>query len=329
MSMGNLGKLRIEADTTTIADGDNIASYIVSSDGTFLTHTTIGSDEALDVNLTGLAFAEDTAATSGTNGIQIFAVRQDTLGTLVDADGDRSMLSVNASGALYTTVTSSALPTGAATEATLSSIDTTLSTLSVTEDTAHADGSEGIQIFAVRQDTLGTLVSADGDLSMLSVDATGSLYTTTSITSLSGQYAEDSVAADAAIGNFQLSVRRDTSGSNASADGDYAEFQTWSEGSLRTVDVANNTNLQQIVTVGTTAAQLPAANLATRKLLMIQNVSNNVLYLGSSTVTADETATGGMQIGKGGFMTVEAGPDNDIYGIAGSAGNAIAVWEHS
>lgn len=329
MSTGNLGKLRIEADTTSITDGDNIASYIASSSGTFLTHTTVGSDEALDVNLTGLAFAEDTAATSGTNGIQIFAQRQDTLASLVDADGDRSMLSVDASGALYTTVTSSALPTGAATEVTLASVDSTLTALSKSEDAAHVSGTEGLQIFAVRQDTLGTLVDADGDLSMLSVDATGSLYTTTSISSLSGQYAEDSAASSGDIGNFQLAVRRDASAATAGTDGDYSEMQTWAEGSLKTVDVANNTNLQQVVTVGTTAAQLPAANLATRKLLMIQNVSNNILYLGSSTVTADETATGGIQVGKGGFMTVEAGPDNDIYGISSAASQPIAVWEHS
>ena len=327
MSTGALGKTKISVDTSVLDDGDTIGSYVVGATGTLITSTTIGSDEALDVNLTGLAFAEDTPGVDESLGIQIFAIRQDTLGTLVSADGDRSMLSVNATGALYTTVTSSALPTGAATEATLATLSATLTALSKTEDDAAVTATEGFQIFAVRQDTLASLVGTDGDLSMLSVDATGALYTT--ISSLSGQYAEDSVAADAAIGNFFLGVRRDGSASNTSAAGDYSEIQTWSEGSVRTVDVANNVNLQQVVTIGTTAAQLPTANLANRKLLMIQNVSNNVLYVGSSTVTADEAATGGLQIGKGGFVTVEAGPANAIFGRAATAGNAIAVWEFS
>ena len=327
MSSGDMGLAFIEADTSTIGDGHTISSYLASASAGFLTSTTVCSDEALDVYMSGLTKAEDDAHVSASEGIQIFTVRQDTLGSLVSADGDLSMLSVNASGALYTTVTSSALPTGAATEATLSSIDTTLTALSKAEDDAHVSGTQGFQVFAVRQDTLATLVSADGDLSMLSVNADGALYTT--ISSLSGQYAEDSAAGSGDLGNFFLAVRRDTSGSSVSAAGDYSELQTWSEGSLRTVDHANASNLQQIITVGTTAVQLPASNLAGRKLVMIQNVSNKRIYLGSSTVTADETATGGVQLGRGGFVTVEAGPDNDLYGRAGTAGNAVAVWEFS
>lgn len=328
MSAGEMGLSFIEADTTTIGDGHTISTYLASAGSGFLTSTTVGSDEALDVYLSGLSKTEDTAHAGDSEGLQIFAVRQDTLATLVSADGDLSMLSVNASGALYCEVTSSALPTGAATETTLAALDTKIGALSKTEDAAHASGTDGLQVFAVRQDTLGTLVDTDGDLSMLSVNASGALYTTTSISSLSGQYAEDSVASTGDIGNFQLAVRRDTSGSNA-ADGDYTEMQTWLDGSLRTVDHANNVNLQQIVTVGTTATQLPASNLAGRKLIMIQNVSDKKIYLGSSTVTADETATGGVQLGRGGFVTCEAGPDNDLYGRAGTAGNAVAVWEFS
>lgn len=327
MAAGEVGLAFIEADTGTIGDGATISSYLASAAGGFLTSTTVGSDEALDVYLSGLSIAEDSAHSSGTQGIQMFAVRQDTLASLVDADNDVSMLSVNASGALYCEVTASALPTGAATEATLSSIDSTLTALSKTEDDPAANGTQGIQIFAQRQDTLATLVSADGDLSMLSVDASGALYTT--ISSLSGQFAEDSATAGGETGNFMLAVRRDASASTVSADGDFSEIQTWTEGSVKVIDNANNTNLQQVIAVGTTALQMPAANLATRKLLMIQNVSDKKIYLGSSTVTADEAATGGIQLGKGGTVTIEAGPDNDIYAIAGSAGNNVAVWEFS
>ena len=204
MATGEMGISTIEADTTTIGDGHTISTYLASAAAGFLTSTTVGSDEALDVYLSGL---------------------------------------------------------------------------SKTEDTAHGDGTEGLQIFAVRQDTLATLVSATGDLSMLSVDSDGALYVNVNSSSVEG--------------------------------------------------VADTANLQQIVTVGTSAVQLPASNLANRKLLMVQNVSNKKIYLGSATVTADETATGGVQLGRGGFVTLEAGPSNDVYGRAGTASNAVAVWEFS
>lgn len=38
-------------DTTAPDDGANVGAYLRSSDGTLLTHTTVGGDEALDINL--------------------------------------------------------------------------------------------------------------------------------------------------------------------------------------------------------------------------------------------------------------------------------------
>ena len=171
------------------------------------------------------------------------------------------------------------MPTGAATETTLASVNSLLTALSKTEDDPAGNATEGLQFFAQRQDTLASLVSTDGDLSLLSVDASGALYVNVNSSSVGG--------------------------------------------------VADTANLQQVIAVGTTALQMPAANLANRKLLMVQNVSNKKIYVGSSTVTADETATGGLQLGRGGFVTVEAGPSNDIYARAGSAANNVAVWEFS
>ena len=43
------------------------------------------------------------------------------------------------------------------------------------EDTAHTTGDEGIQVFAVRNDAGGTLVSASGDYNSLTTDANGNL----------------------------------------------------------------------------------------------------------------------------------------------------------
>jgi hypothetical protein len=50
------------------------------------------------------------------------------------------------------------------------------------EDAAHASGDIGTYILAVRQDTLASSVSADGDYASLKVDAQGALYTNISNT---------------------------------------------------------------------------------------------------------------------------------------------------
>lgn len=74
--MSALGKDQLIFDPTEVADSDSVGAYLRSSDGTLLTHTTIGPVEALDVNL---------AASTG--GIKI-----------VDSDGDE--LEVNADGSI-------------------------------------------------------------------------------------------------------------------------------------------------------------------------------------------------------------------------------------
>lgn len=76
-----LNKDQLIFDPTDPTEGDTVGSYVLSSDGTAITHTTNGGSEALDVNI---------AASSG--GISI-----------VDSDGDE--LDVNADGSLNVTAT--------------------------------------------------------------------------------------------------------------------------------------------------------------------------------------------------------------------------------
>lgn len=71
-----LQKDQLVFDPTAPAEGDSVGSYVLSSDGTAITHTTNGAKEALDVNIT-----------SSTGGISI-----------VDSDGDE--LEVNSNGSI-------------------------------------------------------------------------------------------------------------------------------------------------------------------------------------------------------------------------------------
>ena len=65
----------------------------------------------------------DTYAEATTKATMSGAVRNDVLATLVNTDNELAPLQVNASGALYCEVATSALPSGAATESTLSTLN--------------------------------------------------------------------------------------------------------------------------------------------------------------------------------------------------------------
>lgn len=221
-------------------------------------------------------------------------------------------------------VTASALPTGAATETTLASLLAELQSATHAEDVAHVSGDAGFMSLAVRSDAGGSLVSADGDYSPLQVDSTGNLRVTANFPA---DFAEDSAHTTGDTGMFTLSVRNDNQDTTfTSAAGDYAPFATDAKGALYTKSVNNVTNLQQIVTIGTTAALLPASSLTNRTSMFIQMLSNGTLYLGSATVT-NSGATRGLALGNGGYVSLEVGPTNTVYGIANAAGKDVAVWE--
>ena len=65
------GFFRINADTTTIGDGDTIGSYTAATDNGYITSETVGSRTGLDVNIIG-------GSTTGTNRFELPA---STVGT--------------------------------------------------------------------------------------------------------------------------------------------------------------------------------------------------------------------------------------------------------
>lgn len=263
-------------------------------------------------------YAEDSASASGNLGASILSVRQDVLATDTSTDGDYSFIKATALGEVYVA--------DPAARTSLASILAELQLISQVEDAAHTSGDTGVMSLAVRNDTPGSLVGANGDYAPLQVDATGNLRVTGTIT-LSGQYAEDSVAASADIGLFALGVRRDTTGAQTSASGDYSEIQTWSNGELKTVDIVNSTVLQQQITVTNVITPIPAANLANRKRLMIQNTGANTLWIGSATTTTSG-ATAGIELRANSFMEIDAGPASNLFAIKnGAAVNNLNVLE--
>lgn len=259
----------------------------------------------------------DTASIADGDSIASYLV--DSAGALITSTlvgGDQS-LDVN--------VTQSVLPTGAATETTAASILAEIAALSHAEDTAHSSGHMGTMPLAVRNDA-GTPLAADGDYIPFTTDSTGALRTSTTIDFV-GDYAEDSAHVSGDIGLFTLGVRNDNQATTVtSANNDYSGFSTDDRGALFTKNTNQRSSLQQVVTVGTTAVALPATPLTNRSNMFIQMLSSGSLFLGSATVT-NSGATRGLQLGNGGFVSIDVGPGNAVFGVANAAGKDVAVWE--
>ena len=206
--------VRNDAGTPLAADGDYIPLSFDSS-GNLRTSASV---------TIGAEYAEDSVHTDGDTGSFVLSVRNDTLASLVDTDGDYAPFQVNADGALYVDISGSGDPT-------------VITNYEYAEDSVHTDADVGAFVLAVRNDTLAALAGTDGDYAPFQVDALGALYVNISNTSdisvvTNSEYAEDSVHTDADVGQFVLAVRNDTLAALAGTDGDYAPFQVNADGAL-------------------------------------------------------------------------------------------------
>lgn len=147
------GKTQVIANTASIANGDNIVSYLADAVGALLTST----GGKLDV-YPASTYAEDAAHASGDLGQLILAVRNDAGTALAGADGDYISLSTDNVGRLYTVST---IPTN--------------QNFTKAEDSASANADILAAIAVVRKDSAGTLVSADGDYAAVQQNAIGEL----------------------------------------------------------------------------------------------------------------------------------------------------------
>lgn len=312
-----IGKYAIKVDTASLADGDSIAAYLTSAAGDLLTSTTIGAKEHLDVvdpssHLQGSAYA------AGVDYLSSMGV--------VDNSGNWVPLTLNASGELPVSATINFAGDYA-------------------EDSAHVSGDIGLFTLGVRRDTRSSGVSADGDYASFNVNSVGEMWvkdadvlaelldqgttldailadTATIDSTLAAlSKAEDAAHSSGDQGIQALAVRKDAQGSNVGSDGDYSSLQTWSEGSLKVVDIANGSILQQQVGVTSTAAAVPTSALANRKSLMMQNTSSSKMWIGSSTVTTSG-ATAGIELPANSFIELEVGPAVAVYAIKTGGGSA-------
>lgn len=181
------------------------------------------------------------------------------------------------------------------------------------EDSAHVSGDLGQQILAVRSDAGGTLVSADGDYSPLQVDANGNLRVAAEVTVEAGdaEFLEDSAHTTGDAGIHMLNVRQDAFASSTSADGDYSSFKSDALGRLY-IYKAKQSGAYGAVPVGNTATDIIGTDLANRTSIIIQNISNRDVFIGTN---ASVTTANGIRLAAGSSMEVEAGPTLNWHGI--------------
>ena len=83
----------------------------------------------------------------------------------------------------------------------------------------------------------------------------------------------------------------------------------------------------QVVSVNTTATKLPTTPLVGREYIRLQNVGTVTVYIGSSTVAANTSATGGIQLLPYGVWEENYDNTIDIYGKVASGSTNVTVEE--
>jgi hypothetical protein len=336
--MSGLGKELLVFDTAQSNDSDNVGAYLRASDGTLLSHTDVGGKKALDVNVANdvtvtatdldiraLTQTDEITAFQGTDPwvvsatdldirdltqsdeITVFQGTDPWVVSATDLDirdlshaqdnvaiaqGGNTMV-VNADGSINVNA----------------DIDV-VNGHEKAEDSAHSSGDIGSYILAVRQDTLASSVSADGDYASLKVDSLGRLWTAASV---SGDIADD--AADA--GNPIKVGSRALTGplSAVSASGDRADLISDLYRRIYVNDSANIAVASSAVSIEDEAVQLDASPLAGRKEITLQNLSNQPIYIGPIGVTT----ANGLRVGAGGSYTAKLGQHVALYAISANA----------
>lgn len=287
-------KLVFDESVAPLSENDNVGAFLRSSDGTLITHTTVGGSEALDVNVVGANsdYAEDSVHVSGDSGKFILAVRHDADTSLVDADGDYAPLQVDANGNLKV----------------VADLDVDFDYV-YAEDAAHASGDLGAYILAVRQDTLAASVDTDGDYASLKLNSRGGLWTVPV-----GTADDDAADSEAPV---KVGWRAYDGPLAAVAAGDRVNAAADLYRRLYVNNGANIAILQSQEDVDNSAAvALPTSALAGRRSIMVQNLSNKEIYIGASGVTSAD----GFVVAARGAISLELGPNVTLYAIGSQAG---------
>lgn len=218
------------------------------------------------------------------------------------------------------------LPTGAATNATLTDgtqktkIVDAAGTNQATVSAAGAVKTDGSAVTQPVSDAGGSLTIDTTQLPAALV--TGRLDVNIGANALDPTKLEDAAHVSGDRGNFILGVRNDTNTVLTSANGDYSPIATDSAGRVKIVS-----NLPTAVTVGRTtvgvaAVQIVVASTPATKEVTVKAMSTNtgIVYVGATGVT---TGTG-FELTAGESITLAIDDANKVYAIGSAAAQSVS-----
>lgn len=324
-------------DATAPDESANVGAFLRDAAGNLLTSTDVGGKQSLDVNVANTIttssssnFAEDSAHVSGNDGTHILAVRNDTEGSLVSADGDYASLQLDSSGRLRTLANIANTVTVTATDLDIRDLDSASDSVSavqsgtwnigtvtsITNDVNIADGGNSITVDAVDLDIRDLAFATD------SVTAhQGGTWTIDAITNdVSIDDGGNSITVDATDLDIRdLSASQDNV---AISDGtDTLAINT--DGSIQAHDIANSAAVASASSVTTTSAALLGSEQSNRKYLLMANNGNKIVYIGPSGVSTSS----GFPLAPGGYAELRVGAAIALHAVAQSGTQDVRVLQ--
>lgn len=308
--MSAISKDKLVFDVTALNDSDSVGSYLRDSSGNLLTSTLVGAAQALDVNI-----ANTSLAVTATNlDIRDLAFATDK----VDASGSTVELGSTTLAALESiTVQNGAGASAVNIQDGGNSITVDATLLDIRHLTFANDKVDASGSTVKLQDGSGNAItSAAGSLNVAVTSGTINATLNPSYAFLTGTTHVPATDDGAFI--LALNPSGQYAGMNVDASGNLKVTGTF------TSAVPNTSSAYSAINVSATATALPTSPLASRKKLMIQNLANKAVYIGTNNSV---TASNGMRVAAGANVELEWGPAITVYAIGTQATNDIRVLE--
>ena len=285
-------------DANTIADSHSVGAYIRSSDGTLITHTTVGGKEALDVRVAeGINVEVDLDA--GDDSVAAWL-----------SDGSGNAIGSTA-GSLDVNLTNTSIA--------VTATDLDIRDLAFATDSVDVSGSE-VSLNAATLAALETITVEQGTDPWVIGDGGGSITVDASQLDI-----DDLNATDDAVQAWAFDGTGNAIGSTSNALDVYivgSDPITVNDAALANTAIATASNT---LGVAATAEDVVASPLANRKYLWLYNNDNRDMYIGASGVSA---ATG-FPVPPGSLVSMRAGAAIDIEWVSAKVGHDLRSMELS
>lgn len=289
-------------DVDSIAASDSVGAYLRSSDGTLLTHSTVGGKKALDVSIA-----------DGVN-VEVDLSHVDDSVRLGDGTDFFTSTSENGDIALDVHISNSSIA--------VTATDLDIRDLAFATDKVDVSGSTNIGLDAATLAALESITVQNGaGASAVNIQDGGNSITVDAVQ----LDIDDLNATDDAVASHVHDGAGNAIGSTSGALDVYitgSDPLTVNDAALANTAIATAANP---LGVANTAEDIIASPLANRKYLLVMNNSNKLVYIGASGVTA----ANGFPLSPQAVLEMRAGAAVDIEFVGATVGQQIRTLEIS